>query len=107
MEPAEQMRIGDHAQPATDPTFVTDDHLAALLVDVEAVLRGACSKIAAVRRHLQGPAATPEPDTGRMRQALEYLADIDSWLGDPHDQRSVLFGDATPFELAAEALGRA
>ena len=104
----DQLRIGDHAQPTPEPTFATDDHLASLLLDVEAVLRGVLAKIASVRRHLQGRYGQedPEPDPNVMRRALEYLADPESWLGDPHDQRSSLFGHDTPFELAAQALGR-
>lgn len=43
----------------------------------------------------------------RMRRALEYLADPASWLGDPHSHDAILLGADTPFELAAEALGRA
>lgn len=107
---SDQLRIGDRAESrASEPMFATDDGLAGLLIDVEAVLRGVLEKITAVRRHLQGRygPVDVDPDPNSMRRALEYLSDVDAWLGDPHDQRSILFGDATPFELAAEALGRA
>lgn len=47
------------------------------------------------------------PEIDRWLRALAYLADPDSWLGDPHDQTAVLLGHDTPFELARQALGRA
>jgi hypothetical protein len=37
--------------------------------------------------------------------ALAYLADHESWQGDPHDQTATLHGHFTPFELARKALG--
>jgi hypothetical protein len=46
----------------------------------------------------------PCPDVERMRNALEYLADPESWSGDPHNQESCLYGHYTPFELATAVL---
>jgi hypothetical protein len=40
----------------------------------------------------------------RLRAALEYLADPDSWLGDPHLADAALFGHDSPFELAVAVL---
>lgn len=42
----------------------------------------------------------------RMRAALEYLADPESWAGDPLTHDAVLYGHDTPYELARAALGR-
>lgn len=102
---ADQLRIGDQAQPTGEPTFATDDMLAKLVLDVENVLRGATAKLSGVRHSLD-PRAPADPDPHRMRRALEHLADPASWLGDPHDQQAVLLGHDTPFEMAVEALGR-
>lgn len=112
MEPAGQLQMGD---PPAEPKprgewFQTDDNLAKFLLDVEAVLRGALAKVAAVRGHLQHRLGEPSAEPGtpeRMRAALEYMADKDSWLGNPHDQTAVLFGHDTPYELARETLGMA
>jgi hypothetical protein len=41
----------------------------------------------------------------RQRTALEYLADPENWLGDPHSQEATLHGHDTPYELACRALG--
>lgn len=46
-----------------------------------------------------------EREMARLRDTLEFLADPESWLGDPHDQTSTLHGHFTPFELACRALG--
>jgi hypothetical protein len=40
-----------------------------------------------------------------VEKTLAYLADPESWQGNPHDNTSVLFGHFTPYELAREALG--
>ena len=40
-----------------------------------------------------------------LRKALVYLADPESWSGNPHDQAAMLHGHFTPFELARQALG--
>jgi hypothetical protein len=40
----------------------------------------------------------------RMRVALEYLADRESWLGRPEYPRAMLYGHDTPFELAVATL---
>lgn len=103
----DQLRIGH--QPTPEPAgewFKSDHELAMLLLDLEAVYRGALAKLAAVRRFLQHDQPDPEPDPNLMRMALEYLADPESWLGDPLDQQAVLLGHHTPFEMAATALGR-
>jgi hypothetical protein len=39
-----------------------------------------------------------------LRAALEYLADPESWGGDPRSQEATLYGHHTPYELAREAL---
>jgi hypothetical protein len=39
-----------------------------------------------------------------LEKALEYLADPESWGGNPLSQESTLYGHDTPFELAAAAL---
>jgi hypothetical protein len=43
----------------------------------------------------------------RLRAALEYLADPESWGGDPHECRATLYGHDTPLEVAARALAEA
>lgn len=40
----------------------------------------------------------------RLRAALEYLADPESWLGDPHAADAMLYGHDSPFELAVAVL---
>lgn len=110
MAAADQLRIGDH--PPTIPAgdmFATDEILARQVADVEAVLRGASHKLGTVRHHLEGsrptdPASSHDPDVDRMRRALEYLADPSNWLSNPHHMTAILEGDATPHELAVEAL---
>jgi hypothetical protein len=97
----DQLRIGH--QPTPEPAgewFKSDHELAMLLLDLEAVYRGALAKLAAVRRFLQHDQPDPEPDPNLMRLALEHLADPDNWV----DGR--LRGPHTPFEMAATALGR-
>lgn len=44
-------------------------------------------------------------EIARLRDALVYLADPESWQGNPHDHASVLLGHFTPYELARETLG--
>lgn len=106
----DQLRIGD--QPTPDPTepsgewFKSDHELAMLLIDLEAVYRGALAKLIAVRRFLQHGDPDPEPDPNLMRLALEHLADPENWITDPHQAGAVLGGHHTPFEMAATALGR-
>lgn len=39
------------------------------------------------------------------QKVIEYLADPESWLGGPHDQKAVLLGHFTPYELARLCLG--
>lgn len=41
----------------------------------------------------------------RYEEALAYLADEESWGGDPHEHGTVLYGHDTPYELASAALG--
>lgn len=41
----------------------------------------------------------------RLREALAYLADPESWGGDPLSHDAVLYGHDTPYELAVTALG--
>lgn len=48
------------------------------------------------------PAAAVAP----LLTALEYLADPQSWGGDPLDQQAWLYGHDTPYELAVTALAR-
>lgn len=38
------------------------------------------------------------------REALEYLADPESWLGDPCSHEAWLLGHDTPYELARAVL---
>ncbi len=105
MDTAEQLRIVEQVELKASPA--TDEHLGSLVFDVEAVLRGVLDKLAAVRRHLQEqPEPDPAPQPGWMRRALEELADVRNWLGDPHDPRAVFCGPDTPYELALSALGR-
>ncbi len=40
----------------------------------------------------------------RYKAALDYLADPQSWGGNPRDQTTPLYGHDTPFELALAAL---
>jgi hypothetical protein len=40
----------------------------------------------------------------RMRNALEYLADRESWLGRPEYPQAMLYGHDSPYELAQAAL---
>jgi hypothetical protein len=44
-------------------------------------------------------------EIARLRDALAYLADPESWQGNPDDHASVLLGHFTPYELARETLG--
>jgi chromosome segregation ATPase len=44
-------------------------------------------------------------EIARLRDALAYLANPESWQGNPHDHASVLLGHFTPHELARETLG--
>lgn len=39
-----------------------------------------------------------------MIAALRYLADPESWGGDPREQGATLYGHDTPLELAARVL---
>jgi hypothetical protein len=41
----------------------------------------------------------------RLRDALAYLADPESWAGDPLKHATTLYGHDTPYELAKRALG--
>jgi hypothetical protein len=43
-------------------------------------------------------------ELGRLRAALEYLADRANWMGSVHSQESTLHGHDTPFELAERVL---
>jgi hypothetical protein len=49
-------------------------------------------------------AALAERDA--MKSALDYLADPESWGGNPLSQEATLYGHDTPFELARGVLGR-
>jgi hypothetical protein len=40
----------------------------------------------------------------RLREALTYLADAESWQGDPVSHDATLLGHFTPYELARGAL---
>jgi hypothetical protein len=44
-------------------------------------------------------------EIARLRDALVYLADPESWQGNPDDHAAVLLGHFTPYELARETLG--
>ena len=51
----------------------------------------------------------PPPGPERWRTALAYLADPESWAGNPHDlttPMATLHGHDSPFELARWALGQ-
>ncbi len=49
-------------------------------------------------------ATEAETERDRYKTALDYLADPQSWGGNPHDQTTPLYGHDTPFELAVAAL---
>jgi hypothetical protein len=44
-------------------------------------------------------------DVEKAHAALLYLADPESWGGDPTVQGATLYGHDTPYELARRALG--
>lgn len=54
--------------------------------------------------HREWAAARASTGDDRLREALEYLADPESWGGNPLSQEASLYGHDTPFELARAAL---
>jgi hypothetical protein len=46
-------------------------------------------------------------ENARLRLALEYLADKESWLGNPLAADAMLFGHDSVYELAVAALAEA
>jgi hypothetical protein len=47
-----------------------------------------------------------EPGLLDAIEALRYMADPKSWLGNPESHSAVLFGHGTPFELARDTLAK-